>query len=555
MKKFYKNVTKRSIFFSLLVLSFPLISLLPSAEPFVIGGEIFFHWLSFGAILTIVLQNMLTKRNTLKIPLSKEFKLTFIFCLYITLHSIIQQIPMQMTTPFAICLTIFFLIQNKKTEIFKLYLAKYISFSTIFYLLVFHLTESKITHLELFGHKHFFLSWMLLIFPVILWNILKTTKKMKLLNILIASLIFCTLIFSSNSTIISLLTIIILILFLNYIWFNLTNIKLVIITFLTLSIFILFYKDNLMSSLQERLFIWKLCLLHANHIPIFGVGIHHFESFYQSILNGYLINTPILFEAGKTEWYEWAHNELIHCMIEYGIPGLISVILIFFYTFKNIINLYNTKNDNAIYYMGLSGLIIYSLFSFPFRMPSVSMLALILFSQLLLEKKEDNYLIIRFSFSSRDNFIISEIFIIILFLFSIIIFKESYAYYSFSKGISQTQESSLNLKLLRKSYLYNPHSKLYTFALGKAYLDKTYPEIAEYYFQQSVNIVPATPQLFALALTKDLLNKQEQAKDLYEKIRRISPRFSLATHNLKTLNTRISKNNFSKNTNKTDYKL
>jgi len=539
MKKFYKNVKKRSIFFSLLILSFPLLTLLPSAEPFVIGGEIFFHWLSFVAILTMVIQNIIAKKYNIIIPTSLEFKITIIACLYITLHSLSQQIAIHMATPFAICCAGFFLSQEKRPKLFKYYLAQFISFFSLFYLILFYSAKFDLLNLELFGHPHFFSSWMLLTFPVILWNILQNTKQLKHLNILIASIIFYTLVFLSTSTIIALLTILSLMLFLNYQWFNLNSLKLTIIIILTLFIFMFFNKDSIISSLYERMFIWKLCLTHMKYIPFSGVGLHHFESFYQSILNGYLINTPILFEAGKTEWYEWAHNELIHCLIEYGIPGLILVLLIFIYTIKNIINQYNARNDNAIYYLGLFGLIIYSLFSFPFRMPAVSMLAFILFFQLLLEKKKNSFLKVKFPLFSKTNFIALEICIIILFLFSMIILKETYAYYSFSQGISDN--SHLNLKSLKISHKYNPHSKLYTFSLGKAYLDNNNFEMAEYYFQQSANIVPATPQLFALALAKDLLNKQEQAKDLYEKIRRISPEFSPATHNLKILNKRMAK--------------
>ncbi len=510
-------------FFIFTFLCLPFSAFVPFREPYVLGASALF-FLAVAGMGVYLLWNV-ARRKRFWILDSSLFQVLCLGLCYWFLRVGFTQDFLKLLPPFCLgVLLFFFMVHAEAWEDTKFFLKRVLSWIYISVFLCFlGYQYFEISWLDLFGHTQFMGAWVLLFLPLLLGEC-KSDQKM-LWAALILSV--CFLLFWSHSNFLRFLTILNLLLamqkffFPGRVWiFNGTAL-------LSGLGMVFFFGNKISDSFAQRFYLWESNLTAP--IPFFGDP--PFEAHYQRILNADLMDSAGHFKAGLTDWAQWAHNEGVHLLIEYGFPGLVLGLALAFLIFRHWIKYYKKNDPRMWFYGGLINLILYSVVSFPFHMPCSGIFGFILLLGLMFEDKRE-WRSVTVDFKKSSNFLFLEAGMLALFCLLILSGRNILALGYFTKGL---QKKSLSISYLEKSVRLQPHSNLYTFALAKAYLNAGRLPEAEYWFAESCQQVPRVPTLHDLAACKDLQGKQEQAKDLYEKILRIHPLFTPAKQNLQVV--------------------
>ena len=537
IKSCNNNGNRVSIFFSILLLGFPLFSLLPLIEPFIYGLTI------IAGILTIFLGLKLLFRDKciLYIPYTSLFYIFSIFLGYCFFSGVFignkhSLLPL---------LNVFFL-----TFIYLNYLPCFHNFESVFsriasyslfpYLVYAWINTGFSEKCFIFGHSHFSGTWFLVLLPVqaFAYHNSKNTKERIFFLILLCANFFW-LLFFSDSVALSFLSIFSLLSCLTFLlkkdflhWGLWGGVAL-------FPLWILFFKHSVIHSLGERLSIWKLIWEHYQEIPFWGVGIQKFETFFSTLLTGSLIQNPKDYRGFMAGPVEWAHNELVHFFVEYGYPGFILSLTLCFFFFKEFYDRSRRSDSFLLFYSGLLLMVLYSFFSFPFRMPATTYLCLLLFIVFSGKSIPRNLVAIQWKTNLSRTFLMTEIFTVALAIYAYILYQNAAAHYFYTKAFMGTSQGLMDLKNAKKAVSYNPYSKIYQYGLAKKYLDYHDFLKAEYHFKQSALYSYSWCPLFGWAVALDFMGRGEKAMDLYEKIKKIAPDFDPAAINQATLEQRF----------------
>lgn len=124
-------------------------------------------------------------------------------------------------------------------------------------------------------------------------------------------------------------------------------------------IFLYRYKPD---SADGRLLIWRVSADMIADAPLFGHGIDGFSKEYMIYQANYFKENPTSYFTSVADNVVYPFNEFIHIWILYGIAGLLPVMLLLWFTFVNS----DKRMESNIMKAGLSSLLIFSFFSYPF---------------------------------------------------------------------------------------------------------------------------------------------------------------------------------------------
>ncbi len=129
--------------------------------------------------------------------------------------------------------------------------------------------------------------------------------------------------------------------------------------FITGGFFLYRYKQ---ASADGRILIWRVSADMIVDAPIFGHGFDGFSKKYMIYQANYFKENPTSYLTMVADNVVYPFNEFIHIWILYGIAGLLPIMLMIRFT------LFNSDNgmESNMMKMGLSSLLIFSLFSYPF---------------------------------------------------------------------------------------------------------------------------------------------------------------------------------------------
>ncbi len=526
-----------STFFSILVLGFPLFSLLPLVEPFVYGLTI------VAGILSLVLALRLLFRHNpvFYIPHSSLFYIFSILLGYCLFHGVLNGNKYSLLP----LLNVFFL-----TFVYLNYLPGFHNFESVFsrlasyfllpYLLYAWMSSGRTEESLIFGHSHFMGTWFLVLLPVQAFacqNSRNTQERIFFIVLFCAN--FLWLIFFSDSVALSFLSIFCLLFSLAFI-LKKTFLNRVLWGGISLfPLWILLFRHSVIHSLGDRLSIWRLIFEHWQKVPFWGTGIGNFEPFYSILLTGSLIRNPLDYKGSMAIPVEWAHNEFLHFFVEYGYPGLFLVMGLCLFFFNEFYNRFRRSDSSLLFYSGLFLMVFCSFISFPFRMPATTFLCLLLFMGFSGKSPPRQITGLQWKTNRSGTFLMTEIFVLALVLYLIILYHNTAAYYFYTRAYTGNSPGLKDLEYAEKAVSYNPYSKLYQYGLAKKYLDYRDFIKAEYHFKQSAYYSYTCGPLFGWAVALDFMGKGEKAMDLYEKIKKAAPDFEPAAINQATLEQRF----------------
>ena len=297
-------------------------------------------------------------------------------------------------------LIIFLLLQNYYENKIKIneYIKSYHLFSGIF---VFHLIFGLLFYYSrnhnytsiyystnisgFFPNPSYFLNFLLLLSPFIIFPILNIDKKLnsnKFLKftyiLLIISLTVCVFINKSRTGAITLILLILISIFLTR-ERKLTNLLIVFsVSIISIFSFLKYTAKN--DSTNGRLLILKISKEIVVDNPITGIGINNFPKEYSEYQKNYFSKKRNPKEILLADDNKFAHNEFLQTIIELGIISLILIMIsikrLFFHQ-KNIKKDELTLNEK-LKYCFLLVVIIISLFSNPFRIDATQNLIIII---------------------------------------------------------------------------------------------------------------------------------------------------------------------------------
>ncbi|PKK91706.1 MAG: hypothetical protein CVV64_03315 [Candidatus Wallbacteria bacterium HGW-Wallbacteria-1] len=155
--------------------------------------------------------------------------------------------------------------------------------------------------------------------------------------------------------------------------------------------------DTRQFNARQRFMMWKMCLLMVRQNPFMGVGIGNFKHvFFGYQEKWFASHLTTVQEPGVGEvisgdrLYDWykdvavspirAHNEYLQMAAEMGFPGLmvfIWILVIFFRRGFRVLEVITDQHARVLYsgiMASILGVLISSIFSFPFHRPAVVLL-------------------------------------------------------------------------------------------------------------------------------------------------------------------------------------
>ena len=148
-------------------------------------------------------------------------------------------------------------------------------------------------------------------------------------------------------------------------------VALIVIITLMLLFFLYWIKKD---SADGRLLIWKIALSMLSDKPLWGFSAQGFEAFYMNFQASFFLNHPDHSGILLADNVQYAYNEILKVLIEYGIVGGALFILL-------LIEIYYTKLrawECHAAKCGLIGLLIFGLFSYPSHIIQIKVYAVIL---------------------------------------------------------------------------------------------------------------------------------------------------------------------------------
>lgn len=125
------------------------------------------------------------------------------------------------------------------------------------------------------------------------------------------------------------------------------------------SLFLYRYKP---ASADGRLLIWRVSADMIVDAPLFGHGIDGFSKKYMIYQANYFKENPNSYFTSVADNVVYPFNEFIHIWMLYGIATLLSVMLLLWFTLVSSVK----RKESNIMKAGLSSLMIFSFFSYPF---------------------------------------------------------------------------------------------------------------------------------------------------------------------------------------------
>lgn len=217
---------------------------------------------------------------------------------------------------------------------------------------------------------------------------------------------------------------------------NLPNLKkgliLVASIFLFSSIFYSLYEYK-KASADGRVLIWEVSYSMIKEKPLLGNGINAFQAKYMEYQATYFQRNPRSSFSYLAEDNHYAFNEFIRIWVEYGIIGLLLLLVLIYLTFFNKPNNIGELNKFSVIIIAKSALIsllVLSLFSYPFAAFQFKVLALLFIALIskdsqtvnLSEKglfRSFNLVFLRYSKSFKSAFVLTWLIFSIILMFSI----------------------------------------------------------------------------------------------------------------------------------------
>lgn len=116
------------------------------------------------------------------------------------------------------------------------------------------------------------------------------------------------------------------------------------------------------ASADGRLLIWRVSVDMIADAPCFGYGVNGFSKEYMIYQANYFKENPASYFVPVADNVVYPFNEFIRIWIQYGGVGLLLVILLVYSIWVNS----NKSEESDIMKAGLSALLIFSFFSYPF---------------------------------------------------------------------------------------------------------------------------------------------------------------------------------------------
>ena len=254
------------------------------------------------------------------------------------------------------------------------------------------------------------------------------------------------------------------------------------------------------DSINGRYLIWHTAYKMFKEKPLFGMGIGIFKMkylFYQAeVLEDLPRYLPYYRNAQES------HNEYLQLLVELGILGLVSFLIIFYLFYKKIFNTLLKQDlpdrEKAIIsalLLGITGFLIHCLFTFPFHVPALGvtffgiMGLTVAYTGMVKNKNrheekenvinsESNNVIVNQKYKLFSTIIMS---ILAIFLLISLVFKPYYAEILHFQGLRYTVDRAYGMALTKfdKASRINPYDGKNLLALGGTYLNLGNYEKAE----------------------------------------------------------------------------
>jgi|WetSurMetagenome_2_1015567.scaffolds.fasta_scaffold77893_1 O-antigen ligase len=121
------------------------------------------------------------------------------------------------------------------------------------------------------------------------------------------------------------------------------------------------------DSAKGRLLIWQCSVEMIKEKPLLGYGIHGFKSKYMNFQADYFKKNPNSKYSMLADNVSHPFNEYLYVLVNYGALGLLSIIFIMIGLYVCYVNNPTALNFSCI--ISLLSILIFSLFSYPFRYP------------------------------------------------------------------------------------------------------------------------------------------------------------------------------------------
>lgn len=148
------------------------------------------------------------------------------------------------------------------------------------------------------------------------------------------------------------------------------------VTMITIILFSVFLFTLKKDSAKGRLLIWSSTAKMISEKPIFGAGGNSFKRDYMLYQGNFFENNPDSKLGVLADNVIHPFNEYLLLTAEYGLIGFIALVFIILIVFRH------NKNSLSVYYLSLLSILLFSLFSYPFRYPVVWVLLAYNLSQL-----------------------------------------------------------------------------------------------------------------------------------------------------------------------------
>lgn len=424
---------------------------------------------------------------------------------------------------------------------------------------------------SLFGHKNLFSSFLLLSLPFVIIGIKDSLRFFKILNIFLIIVVFYfVIILQTRSVYLGLLSssIIFLVIGLKH-KKRLINKKTIIYSAIFIAcvtiLFSIFYsnldskrKDFLLhridffeffyepkvkndvqikkadENIDTRLVFWKRSLLMIKDYPIFGVG----QGNWDIEVNNYP-NPPLPNHTKENLAFNSPHNTFLSIVTELGIIGFILFFIVFllpiFVTIYQIFfqNLFDKKL--FVYISFYSGFFVYSFFDFSLCRP----MHIVILSIILVLIQHRTFTVQVFEVKYMKLFY--SLYIILIGLYIIIALSQIKGEY-YSKIIYNSlhlqDEATFKLWSKSENFIYKQTPNLFPISFYKSALyrkHKNYPK-ALFEIEKALALNPYEVRVlndYAIILMHS--NKQDLAKQTYEKIIQLNPFYEDAIYNLAAL--------------------
>jgi len=337
----------------------------------------------------------------------------------------------------------------------------------------------KNSPLSTLGRRNFAAEFLVVIIPYTFALIVLSKKKIeKLLYFSIFSifLIHLILTFTRASYLGFIFSLLVFLLLLKKI--KLPEGKKIVLIILIIFSITTFAKTFEKGSVKSRILIWKTTFDIIKKNPFMGVGPENFKINYLKYCIGKKdVLTP------TSENVENVHNDFLEITAEIGIIGFLLFLFLLFRIFR--IGFCTLTPLTAAIFSSISGMLVNSLASFPFKNPATLFIFFLNLSFLDLICRKGKY---KIKISKEIIFIFFIIYSISVFIIDFHAISGNF-YYSLSKKYEKIKPS-FALKMGEKSIMENPYNYNPYFICGKIYLSVGKIKEAIEYFKESEKLYP-----------------------------------------------------------------